>query len=74
MVLTCPDPFCAGSAAYHLPHNHHHYFVDLQTSGFVEGLNNKLKVLKRLCYRIFNLEHLFQLIFLGRGINNTAES
>jgi len=40
------------------------YFVDLQTSGFVEGLNNKLKVLKRRCYGIFNLEHLFQLIFL----------
>ncbi len=40
------------------------YFVDLQTSGFVEGLNNKLKVLKRRCYGIFNLDHLFQLIYL----------
>jgi transposase len=40
------------------------YFVDLQTSGFVEGLNNKLKVLKRRGYGIFNLDHFFQLIFL----------
>jgi len=30
----------------------------------VEGLNNKLKVLKRRCYGLFNLEHLFQRIFL----------
>jgi len=39
-------------------------FVDLQPSGFVEALNNKLKVLKRRCHGIFNLGHLFQLIFL----------
>jgi len=38
--------------------------VDLQSSGFVEGLNNKVKVLKRRCYGIFNLGHLFQLLFL----------
>jgi transposase len=40
------------------------YFVDLLTSGFVEGFNNKLKVLKRRCYGITNLDHLFQRIFL----------
>jgi len=40
------------------------YFVDFQSSGFVEGLNNKLKVLKRRCYGLFNLGHLFQRIFL----------
>lgn len=40
------------------------YFVDFQSSGFVEGLNNKLKVLKRRCYGLFNLSHLFQRIFL----------
>ena len=40
------------------------YFVDFQSSGFVEGLNNKLKVLKRRCYGLFNLNHLFQRIFL----------
>jgi len=40
------------------------YFVDFQSSGFIEGLNNKLKVLKRRCYGLFNLTHLFQRIFL----------
>ena len=35
-----------------------------QSSGFVEGLNNKLKVLKRRCYGIYNLRHLFQRITL----------
>ena len=40
------------------------YFVDRASSGFVEGLNNKLKVLKRRCYGIFNRDHLFQRIYL----------
>jgi transposase len=40
------------------------YFLQRHSSGFVEGLNNKLKVLKRRCYGIFNLPHLFQRIFL----------
>ena len=40
------------------------YFVDLLTSGFVEGFNNKLKVLKRRCYGIANLGHLFQRLYL----------
>ena len=40
------------------------YFIDRASSGFVEGLNNKLKVLKRRCYGIFNLNHLFQRIYL----------
>lgn len=40
------------------------FFHVRANSGFVEGLNNKIKVLKRRCYGIFNLEHLFQRIFL----------
>ena len=40
------------------------YFVTRANSGFVEGFNNKLKVLKRRCYGIFNLKHLFQRIYL----------
>lgn len=40
------------------------YFINRDSSGFVEGLNNKLKVLKRRCYGLFNLKHLFQRIFL----------
>jgi transposase len=40
------------------------YFIQRKNSGFVEGFNNKVKVLKRRCYGIFNLQHLFQRIYL----------
>lgn len=40
------------------------YFIDRHTSGFVEGFNNKLKVIKRRCYGIWNVTHLFQRIQL----------
>jgi transposase len=40
------------------------YFIDHQTSSFVEGLNNKLKVLKRRCYGLRNVVRLFQRLTL----------
>jgi transposase len=40
------------------------YFINHQTSGFVEGLNNKLKVLKRRCYGMRNIGRLFQRLTL----------
>jgi transposase len=40
------------------------YFVDRHNSGFVEGLNNKIKVIKRRCYGIFNVSHLYQRIVI----------
>ena len=40
------------------------YFINRHNSGFVEGLNNKIKVLKRRCYGILNLNRLFQRLFL----------
>jgi len=40
------------------------YFTQRENSGFVEGFNNKVKILKRRCYGIFNLKHLFQRIYL----------
>lgn len=40
------------------------YFINRHTSGFVEGFNNKIKVLKRRCYGILNLKHLFQRLCL----------
>jgi len=36
------------------------YFIDRNTSSFAEGLNNKMKVLKRRCYEIFDTGSLFQ--------------
>lgn len=40
------------------------YFIDKFNSGFVEGLNNKIKVIKRRCYGINNIERLFKRIWL----------
>jgi transposase len=40
------------------------YFAGRFTSGFVEGFNNKIKVIKRRCYGILNVDHLFQRIHL----------
>ena len=40
------------------------YFNNRSNSGFVEGLNNKIKVIKRRCYGILNEKHLYQRIYL----------
>ena len=40
------------------------YFKSRKSSGFVEGLNNKIKVAKRRCYGIVKTESLFQRLFL----------
>jgi transposase len=40
------------------------YFINRLSSGFVEGFNNKVKVLKRRCYGILNPRHLFQRLWL----------
>ena len=49
------------------------YFVDRHSSGFVEGLNNKIKVIKRRCYGILNVGHFFQRLFIDlRGYEEFA--
>lgn len=40
------------------------YFLDRLNSGFVEGLNNKIKTLKRRCYGLTNITTLFQRLYL----------
>ena len=40
------------------------YFEERETSGFVEGFNTKVKVLKRRCYGIYDLGRLFQRLTL----------
>lgn len=40
------------------------YFTNRLSSGFVEGLNNKIKVLKRRCYGIFHVPRIFQRLSL----------
>jgi transposase len=41
-----------------------HSFLDRHSSGFVEGLNHTIKVLKRRCYGIFSPARLFQRLHL----------
>jgi transposase len=40
------------------------YFVNRLSSGFVEGLNNKIKTIKRRCYGILKVTTLFQRLYL----------
>ena len=40
------------------------YFKKRFNSGFVEGLNNKIKTIKRRCYGLTDVQHVFQRIFL----------
>ncbi|NER31785.1 MAG: ISL3 family transposase [Symploca sp. SIO1C4] len=40
------------------------FFLERLTSGFVEGFNNRVKVLKRRCYGIFDVGQLFQRLSL----------
>ena len=60
--LTCFRTFLTTLDTY--LHEITHYFFKRQTSGFVEGFNNKLKVLKRRCYGIVNVTHFYQRIVL----------
>lgn len=60
--LTCFDDFLH-TLDKHMPEIIN-YFDGRFNSGFVEGLNNKIKVIKRRCYGILNVDHLFQRIHL----------
>ena len=40
------------------------YFINRNSSGFVEGFNNKVKVLKRRCYGLSNVARLFQCLII----------
>ena len=49
------------------------YFIHRDTSGFVEGLNNKIKVLKRRCYGLTTPSSLFRRLHLDlTGYSNYA--
>lgn len=51
------------------------YFIGGNTSRFVEGFNNKVKVLKRRCYGLSNITKLFQRLILDTlGIERFAPS
>lgn len=60
--LTCFNRFITTLAKYQLEIEN--YFHNRNSSGFVEGFNNKVKVMKRRCYGIFNLKHFYQRLVL----------
>lgn len=60
--LTCFDSFLT-TLDHRMPEISN-YFEGRFNSGFVEGLNNKIKVIKRRCYGILNVDHLFQRIHI----------
>lgn len=60
--LTCFNGFIKTLERYK-PHILN-YFKSRKNSGFVEGLNNKIKVLKRRCYGLSKPESIFQRLFL----------
>jgi len=62
--LTCFDKFIATLHSHWDDILNYFHRKQRMNSGFVEGLNNKIKVIKRRCYGIFNIGKLFQRIFL----------
>jgi len=60
--LTCFDKFLTTLA--NRMNEITNYFHNRYNSGFVEGMNNKIKVIKRRCYGILNPKSLFQRIHL----------
>ena len=60
--LTCFDKFI--STLESLMDEILNYFIHRYNSGFVEGLNNKVKVIKRRCYGLLNHDNLFRRLYL----------
>ncbi len=61
-VLTCFDSFLTTLDNWLVEIVN--YFVKRLNSGFVEGLNNKVKTIKRRCYGILKVTTLFQRLYL----------
>lgn len=61
--LTCFDKFL-GTLTKHMELIIN-YFIHRHSSGFVEGLNNKLKVIKRCGYGFRNVNNFFRRIYLS---------
>ena len=61
-VLTCFDKFL--TTLENWLDKIANYFIDRPSSGFVEGLNNKVKTTKRRCYGIPRVATLFQRLYL----------
>lgn len=66
--VSCSNKFTKTLARYETYISN--YFIRRETSGWIEGISNKVKVIKRRCYGILNVKHFFQRLFLDlRGYN-----
>ncbi len=63
-AISCFDKFISTLNKYWNDILNYFHRKQRKNSGFIEGLNNKIKVIKRRCYGIFKIENLFQRIFL----------
>lgn len=62
--LTCFNGFISTLETYWNEILNYFYRKGRKNSGFVEGLNNKIKVIKRRCYGILNVQNLYQRIYI----------
>lgn len=62
--LVCFNHFISTLERYWNEILNYFYRKRRMNSGFVEGLNNKVKVIKRRCYGIFNIQNLYQRIYI----------
>ena len=60
--LTCFNAFIKTLSRFEVPICN--YFLNRNSSGFVEGFNNKVKVLKRRCYGLSDVTRLFQRLII----------
>jgi transposase len=69
--LSCFDKFLVTLQNHWHEILNYFYRKGRKNSGFVEGLNNKIKTIKRRCYGLLSVETLFQRVYLdleGYGI------
>jgi transposase len=62
--LLCFDKFLVTLQNYWHEILNYFYRKERKNSGFVEGLNNKIKTIKRRCYGLLSVETLFQRVYL----------
>lgn len=62
--LVCYEGFISSLEVHWDEILNYFYRKGRKNSGFVEGLNNKIKIIKRRCYGMLNVKNLYQRIYL----------
>ncbi len=64
--LVCFDGFISCLEEHWNEILNYFYRKGRKNSGFIEGLNNKIKIIKRRCYGMLNVKNLYQRIYLDQ--------